>query len=365
MSISELELAEAIKKLSVVALEKTSNFEGEKKMSSVELAHYDSSNFPSLLESRNVNCSPETSLAHWLPVLEEIQSTPTLTASAPSFVPPPQKKNSRAKGWENKDREKEARQRKKYGEKDYERRKKNQEEHVKREDLKRYNKIIRKELIAEAQAKAREVKTETIKCDKVVLAPGCYVNTLDVKIDGSPWSGADIKLKTQYTLTVGVADEDMGKLPSCTMVFAGPTKGSGDDERGEDSFYYVPPIATVIKKGSMNSRDIAKIGHGKAFEERIDSRNKSAIDNWFAEGGEKKRKVENGLLSIWRRAFDVVPDFTRLVCNGVTCDTKNGEPIIDMISDSVLVVAGCNGYGAKAGDEIGRLAASKLLKNCT
>ena len=81
-----------------------------------------------------------------------------------------------------------------------------------------------------------------LECDAAVLAPGAYVNTLPVFLPGGArWEGLDVALKSQYTCSVLVAAEDVARLPACTVVFGGPTKGAGKNEKAEDSFYYVPP----------------------------------------------------------------------------------------------------------------------------
>ena len=197
----------------------------------------------------------------------------------------------------------------------------------------------------------------SITGDKVALAPGCYINTIPIiLLDGTSWAGADVTLKSQYTVSVVVSSEDVPRLPTCTMVYGGPTKGLGPEEADTDSFYYVPPI---LEGGVWK----AKMGHGKAYEEIIPSREQEEIDRWFREGGKNASIVEAGILKMWRSIFKgVEPIESSLVFNGITTDTPNGEPILSLISLHIGVCTGCNGYGAKAGDEIGRLMANLITK---
>ena len=71
------------------------------------------------------------------------------------------------------------------------------------------------------------------------------------------------------------------------------------------------------------------------------------------------------MMSLWKSIFrGVDPIDMEVRTNGVTTDTPNMRPVLERISERIGVVAGCCGYGAKAGDEIGRqMAALMLQKN--
>jgi glycine/D-amino acid oxidase-like deaminating enzyme len=69
------------------------------------------------------------------------------------------------------------------------------------------------------------------------------------------------------------------------------------------------------------------------------------------------------MLELWRKFFpEVEPVKVEIVCNGITTDTTTGEPFMEVLGGGkVGLLGGCNGYGAKAGDEVGRLMAEKIM----
>ncbi|GMI31498.1 hypothetical protein TeGR_g10285 [Tetraparma gracilis] len=197
----------------------------------------------------------------------------------------------------------------------------------------------------------------------VLLACGAFTNTIPI----SPALGLpspvleNIALKTQSVVYFRISPEDASKLPSCTIIYAGPTKGMGDSEIAEDSFYYVPPV------NRDDGTVWAKMGHGKELEQTLSpSTSAEVIDRWYEHGDAANdarclEVIESQFRQFFPNVYILEATLNR---NGVTMDTDDGRVACRMLGEdgAVAVCAGCNGGGAKLSDEVGRLCAEMVLE---
>jgi sarcosine oxidase/L-pipecolate oxidase len=224
-----------------------------------------------------------------------------------------------------------------------------------------------------------------LKCGRVLIAAGAFSQTLPVSkalLSGvaeaeapkqsAAFGGLSLHPKTQVVALFEVSVQDvqvtMKGMP--TIVYAGLTKGQGEYEEELDSAYVLPPIYYAVEE-----KWYVKIGHGKRLEQGLDAKDSTELQSWYkarqamTEFKCNSRSVApmvsdapaRALTHLFHRLFPTVsPLSIRFLNAGLTADTDDGKPSIRMGAgglDRVGVCAGGNGYGAKACDEIGRLAA--------
>jgi len=196
-----------------------------------------------------------------------------------------------------------------------------------------------------------------IKGFTVLVCSGCMVNTIPIKVnDEALILVPDAILKTQAVVLFEIAEDDVKKLPTQSMIFAGPTKGEVKEDL-YDSCYCVPPLKYPDGKFYL------KIGHGKELELVIDSKDATKIRAWYDKGGSKDEEIMKTMTYMFNKLFShVTPLSAHIVNGGITVDTANGIPNISMRSSRIGVCVGCNGYGAKGSDEVGKIAAEMMLK---
>ncbi len=187
------------------------------------------------------------------------------------------------------------------------------------------------------------VKTEAGECieaERVLLATGAYANAY-----GLPSRRLPLRIKSEVTLVTRVADaeaETYRDLP--TLIY-----GLRHEELAD--FYLVPPSrypngALYLKAGADTAGDVTL-------------RTREDMNEW----------MRTGFSGVYQGAFE---DVLRAILPALpldTTDTKrclityttHGLPYIDEIGDSLFVVVGGNGRGAKSSDAIGRAAAALAL----
>jgi glycine/D-amino acid oxidase-like deaminating enzyme len=169
---------------------------------------------------------------------------------------------------------------------------------------------------------------------------------------------------------VSVHDVEVTLKGMPTIIYAGLTKGQGADEDELDSAYVLPPIYYGPEK-----KGYVKIGHGKRLEEGLEATAGADLQSWYTARSETTVSTSyspsiappssdapaRALYHLFRRLFPTVsPLSVNFVNAGLTADTEDGKPCIRMGAGGlgrIGVCTGGNGYGAKACDEIGRLAA--------
>jgi sarcosine oxidase/L-pipecolate oxidase len=223
-----------------------------------------------------------------------------------------------------------------------------------------------------------------VKCRRALLSAGAFSATVPVFSEslGPSMSNSSILLpKTQVCALFEIEEVDVKQtlknMP--TMIFAGPTKGlkgKGEDggnislETELDSAYIVPPIYY-----ESEMKWYLKIGHGKKLEYDIDSKDLTALSSWYCERlgsssfafGSSPPPLDTpalALCAIFRHIFpSISPRSVKIINAGVTADTPHGKPVCCMAKgdlDRIGFVMGGNGYGAKACDEIGRIASEMI-----
>ncbi|GMH66227.1 hypothetical protein TL16_g12310 [Triparma laevis f. inornata] len=205
---------------------------------------------------------------------------------------------------------------------------------------------------------------QTINCDQIIIA--CGWNTCGLTLNDSPIGNFNnlfsrYLFKTQSCALFEVEPSQLPTLPTSTIVFGGPTKGT-EQELALHSCYMVPPILYL-----SSNKLYVKIGHGKYLEEVIPSDKFDEVAHWYNNSStdpttNTKTTTIDCLAQILKSLY---PSFTQsnktLTRNGVTVDTADSRVIQEKINDEKIYVCfGCNGYGAKCSDEVGRRMATMI-----
>jgi hypothetical protein len=243
-------------------------------------------------------------------------------------------------------------------------------------------------------------KHKTVRCGQALLAAGAFSQTVSVS-SMLLESASDVEQQQQQQQHPALLPPPLGLFPKTqvialfevseldatvtlkgmpTMVYAGPTKGLSavSDDTGEeisleeelDSAYVLPPIFYEDEQ-----KWYLKIGHGKKLERDLPAEDLPSLSSWYSSRASTPSLVPSAsssssddddppalaLTSLFRLLFPrLVPLSVRIVNAGLTADTRDGKPRIYMAEgglDRVAFCTGGNGYGAKACDEIGRIAA--------
>ncbi|XP_071526060.1 monomeric sarcosine oxidase-like isoform X3 [Panulirus ornatus] len=119
-----------------------------------------------------------------------------------------------------------------------------------------------------------------------------------------------------------------------------------------DGAYILPPIKYP------DGHWYLKLGHGRAYEERKTTLQE--VREWYVQQTGNVECVKE----LARYLCYILPGLkVEKICGDgcLTAHTPNSEPYIDIVVDGFGVALGGNGYGAKACDEIGHLAAHLAL----
>ena len=180
-----------------------------------------------------------------------------------------------------------------------------------------------------------------IKAQKVILAPGAYVNLHSLITNICP--KVDLRLTTQTVAYLEVSKNEAERLKTmptaCTDYPFGPLDGT----------YILPPILYPDGKYYL------KLGHGDHFEQIVTD--EKFMDEWYHNGKGDPEAVK--ALTEFIQAF--IPSLNYESVHGGCCVTSNTPrklaPFIGEIRPGLVLTAGGCGYAAKSSDEIGRLAA--------
>lgn len=178
------------------------------------------------------------------------------------------------------------------------------------------------------------------KADKVLLAAGAFSNCFEL----APRE-LELRVKTETTLLARVSEAEADRLQTLPSVIFEM------DVPELDSFYLLPPIRYpdghhYLKLGCNTSADETLLDLG-------------AMQAWIKSGKSdaKKENIKNLLLT-------VIPSLDATAFETRRClvtYTAHGKPYIDQLDESVYLVTGGNGSGAKSSDAIGKYAAQLVL----
>ncbi|XP_078668177.1 monomeric sarcosine oxidase-like isoform X1 [Branchiostoma floridae x Branchiostoma belcheri] len=190
------------------------------------------------------------------------------------------------------------------------------------------------------------VRTETgavIHARRVLLATGAFTTFRRLL---PPGLRPDVRLTAQTVALVEISESDADRLQRMpSMVYRHPT------DPGK-WYYILPPIRYPDGKYYL------KIGHGGRWEALLHS--EEQVRDWFLSGGdlEAVRVMAAALM-------ELVTGVKPLSVHGdacVTVKTPTEQLYVAMVTPSLGVALGGNGWAAKSCDEIGRMAAKMILK---
>ncbi|CAH1255478.1 PIPOX [Branchiostoma lanceolatum] len=189
------------------------------------------------------------------------------------------------------------------------------------------------------------VRTETggvIHARRVLLATGAFT-TFRRLLPAA--LRPDVRLTRPTVALVEISESDADRLQRMpSMYFRHPT------DLGK-SFYFLPPIRYPDGKFYM------KIGHG--HREKL-LHTEGEVRDWYRSWGEPEA------VSVMSAALlELVTGVKPISVHGdacVTVKTPTQQLYVDMVTPSLGVALGGNGWAAKSCDEIGRMAAKMILK---
>ncbi|KAL5005306.1 hypothetical protein ScPMuIL_018762 [Solemya velum] len=187
---------------------------------------------------------------------------------------------------------------------------------------------------------------------KVLLTTGVSILSRDLLFGAIPDFGC-----TPETVALGqVSDSDAAKLKTMPVVVY---KGTGNDwapcyprdKDGNVGFYFLPPVKYPDGKYYI------KIGHtGYPGKQTLEP---EAVADWYRNHGDAELgdKLYRLMQSLCKNVNFL--GYCRAGC--VTMQTPTHHPYIDMVTSSLGVAIGGNGWAAKSCDEIGRIAADMII----
>lgn len=215
-------------------------------------------------------------------------------------------------------------------------------------------------ILSEDKENIMEIKTDSgkkIMSKKVLIATGAFTsfrNLLGKDIH------PDVNLFGANVAKVEINENDARNLSDMPSVYyCGKGQGHWNKEfpgcqSGEYRFYMLPPIKYP------DDRYYIKMGFRLDIGD-IHLSNIEAVKNWYCSGG-----IPSVNKAVATLITDVVKDISMISFHGdccVICTTPTRRPYIDMIHSQLGVAIGGNGWAAKSGDEIGRIAAMLVIKN--
>jgi sarcosine oxidase len=193
------------------------------------------------------------------------------------------------------------------------------------------------------------VQTESggrFRAEKVLVAAGVYSNNFGLleRPSGRPLS---LRLKQEYVIMAALPEQEVSRLREMP-----PIDYRIDHPRLAD-LYILPPIRYP------DGRFYLKMGANTILDQFIETAGQ--INDWYRAGS------SDAMLAEMRQAvLDIFPDLMAESWHTHRCvitRTAHGRPYIDEVVPGRLYVAvGGNGQGAKAADEIGRLAARLVVE---
>ncbi|MDE3182742.1 MAG: FAD-binding oxidoreductase [Bacteroidota bacterium] len=186
------------------------------------------------------------------------------------------------------------------------------------------------------------VDDETFYAKKVLLAPGSFVNFLNLLKNK-----LFLKVKSETTIWVKVNEQEAQRLSSLPGLLYKINEPEIQD------IYLIRPLRYpdgnfYLKMGANLPNDI----YFTSLQE---------IQEWFKNGHKKDNRpvLEKALKSIL--PYLLIEEIHEKRC--IVCYTKHGKPYIGPIEKGLYVAAGGNGYAAMSSDALGKIAATLLLEN--
>ncbi len=189
-----------------------------------------------------------------------------------------------------------------------------------------------------------EVRTSgggVYRADRALVAAGGF--TRDSGLVPGPLDVDVLAVNVVYVELSESEAADLSDLPSMIYMTGRPN----------DSCYIVPPVQ--YRDGRRRMKIGGSEGHGSLGS-------MDEIKAWFRGPGTPAERDR-----LWAKIRATIPRLQAVPDERVTLDTcvvsrtPTHLPYIDMVDDRIGVATGGNGLAAKSGDEIGRLAALRLL----
>ncbi len=186
------------------------------------------------------------------------------------------------------------------------------------------------------------IDDQTFHSKKVLLAPGSFVNFLNLLP-----KKLVLKVKSETTIWVKVTEEESRRLSSL------PPLLYKIDEPEIQDIYLIRPLR--YPDGNYYLKVGANIPGDLYFNSLPE------IQQWFKTGNQKDNRplLEKALKLIIPKIS--IEDVQEKRC--IVCYTKHNKPYIGPVGKGLFVAAGGNGYGAMNSDTLGKIAASVLLNN--
>ncbi|PIK37619.1 hypothetical protein BSL78_25544 [Apostichopus japonicus] len=186
-------------------------------------------------------------------------------------------------------------------------------------------------------------KNGDIYARRVLLCPGAFINYHRLLPEGCE---VEVKVDTELAVRAEVSGKELARLKEMPVMIMFTGKMPDVDD-----FYLLPPIQYP------NGKHYMKIGHHKSFKKEL--KNLEEVKQWFAKSGDKD--IGEFLLQLLHHYIDF--EETSVEIDGaVTAGTPTKYPFCGMVSPSIGILTGGNGYGAKSSDEIGRMGAKLIAK---
>jgi len=186
------------------------------------------------------------------------------------------------------------------------------------------------------------VDDETFYAKKVLLAPGSFVNFLNLLKNKLV-----LKVKSETTIWVKVNKQEAQRLSSLPALLYKINEPEIQD------IYLIRPLKYpdgnfYLKMGANIPNDI----YFKSLQE---------IQEWFKNRHKNDNRplLEKALKSLLPSLS--IEEIQEKRC--IVCYTKHGKPYIGPIEKGLFVAAGGNGYAAMSSDALGKIAATVLLEN--
>ncbi|XP_071526056.1 monomeric sarcosine oxidase-like isoform X2 [Panulirus ornatus] len=181
---------------------------------------------------------------------------------------------------------------------------------------------------------------------RVLVTAGSFAPFKSLFHHVAPHMVPELNLRTQTISFLQVSEEEAHRLRSMPCIVAKVPFGN------LDGAYILPPIKYP------DGHWYLKLGHGRAYEERKTTLQE--VREWYVQQTGNVECVKE----LARYLCYILPGLkVEKICGDgcLTAHTPNSEPYIDIVVDGFGVALGGNGYGAKACDEIGHLAAHLAL----
>ncbi|XP_077989363.1 N-methyl-L-tryptophan oxidase-like [Glandiceps talaboti] len=193
--------------------------------------------------------------------------------------------------------------------------------------------------------KAITAKGQVILAGRILLTTGAFTGFRNLLPKGKE---LDVTLLTQTVALIEVTSDDAKRLKDMPCLIVKHNEGTKYDG------YILPPIKYP------NGKYYLKVGHGNDFERELHTA--AEVADWYKTDGDKF--VHQPLLD---KIFHFVKGVQAVSTHGdccVTTHTPTDQIYCDMITPTLGITTGGNGYAAKSADEIGRMAARMIIAGC-